>query len=142
MEQQSLPKTVRDLSAHLQVTFVQLLLPCKFCYSFLTTNDKLLFDLFGLQLVYRGGYPYGACQPCLSSCCKIEFLMFYEDTLDGHGVVATTGKSLQEHPVRCVLCAKLLTPSEKDSVVHFGEKVHKVRGRFKAKCGLCRLACI
>ena len=131
--------SVRDLSSALRIPFIDLVVPCNFCLKFLTNAEKLLFDYFDLHLIWRDNFVFACCQCCARHVSLLEFMLYYQESFEVSEVEELLSQPLVNIGLRCVTCTKKLTVSEKLAVVSAGERIHKVRNKFKAKCSLCRL---
>lgn len=132
-------RTVAELSEHLQIPVIDILLPCNYCYRFLSSIEKALFDFSNFLLFWKEGSAYGCCQNCIRHAARIEALCFYERTLLLEDAERETNKLLNDIYVRCSGCLRELSNSEKVTLKALKEPCIIVRGSIRGTCALCRL---
>lgn len=132
-------RSVSRLVERLGIPPEDLLLPCTFCATFLTEEDRLRFDFSGYNLIWRRGNAHGICTPCARVCAALEQIRFYSsEALHAEEVLEKEQKPLNEVQVRCRVCLKPLTLTEKLGAAERGEQFVRVRGVWRARCRLCK----
>ncbi|AEO16195.1 E6 [Canis familiaris papillomavirus 8] len=125
-----------SLAAHIKVPIEDLLLPCVFCGRFLDFHELTAFDYKQLQLTWKGGFPRGCCIPCAKTVSEQECMLFTEVVLTSEEFANQVG-GFASIFVRCRLCLKLLSLTEKVNAILHGEQFLRVRGRWRARCRCC-----
>nr|WKV32422.1 early protein 6 [Canis familiaris papillomavirus type 25] len=128
---------IASLAEHIHVPVVDLLVPCVFCGNFLDLQDLEEFDRKCLQLTWKKGFPHGTCKKCAREVSEKECKIYTEAVLTSAGFVDEIDGGLTSVNVRCRLCLKLLTVSEKEEAVSLGERFFRVRRRWRARCRAC-----
>jgi len=131
------PTTVKGLCEETGAAFVDFLLPCTFCYRFLTNVEKSLFDAWPLELRWKDGCVYGCCQKCIRHCGYLERTCYFQrQLLDSE--VQHLEQNLRECLVRCQGCLKTLNEPEKQRCCT-AKCFDVIRGQVRGYCDLCRL---
>ncbi|ASH99052.1 E6 [Ailuropoda melanoleuca papillomavirus 1] len=131
------PKSVSGLLLLLDLEVADLQLSCIFCKCSLTARDLSTFDRKELHLVWRKGYPFGACGPCLLGAAQVDIWRHFDCSVYGTSVQDICGIALNDLYVRCYGCYKPLTNSEKDLMVEEKKRLHCVRGYWRGLCLMC-----
>lgn len=124
---------------YLHVDLADLCISCFYCLRFLSFLDKVLFNHADLGLYCKDGICYAACQPCIKSTAKLDFLLYYQHFTSTQGAEAVFGGSFPDLQVRCWSCLRQLTRTEKEDVVSRSGDVALVRNGLRARCTLCIL---
>ncbi|AUT11923.1 E6 [Leptonychotes weddellii papillomavirus 4] len=129
--------TVLELAEKLEVPLEDLLVRCLFCQTFLDFASLCHQVYADLQLVWKGREVHGSCVRCARASGTYEVSRFLE--------TSTTGETLREQGVnifteciRCLWCLRRLSLTEKIDLSAFRHPVHKVRGRWRALCRVCK----
>lgn len=130
---------VKTLAEHIGVELEDLLLSCYYCKRWLTLLDKLLYQHSYLCLYEKENLYYGACQGCLRSAARLEFLLGYQSLVSVQAAEEYFGRSFQELLVRCFCCLRILNTSEKNSTIEKGGDVAIVSDQPRALCTLCSI---
>lgn len=109
----SLPTSIKDFAAFLELDLAKIIIHCHFCKKRLTLEDKLSFDVRHHKLIYDGAIPYGACTPCVRRAARKEFDEGLMIPMKLHEVVAYEGKPLTDVVILCVKCLKEMDMIEK-----------------------------
>nr|AYA93994.1 MAG: E6 protein [Human papillomavirus] len=132
------PKTVQELADSLGVPLVDLLLPCKFCGTFLPYIELVSFDYKHLQLIWTTeDFVFGSCSTCLHATAQHEFTTYFETSVTGREIEHFEQKPIGDIPVRCRFCFKLLDLIEKLDICYKDQQFHKVRRNWKGVCRHC-----
>ncbi|AXQ03947.1 E6 [Canine papillomavirus 21] len=131
------PTTVVGLSEALKKQAADVPVPCIFCGGLLTVEDKIRFDFKALCIIWRGDTPYGACIACCKYRARADCVLHAKCTLEGDGVEALCGKSLNCIVVRCTSCLGLLSRREKREACRRHSPFILVRSCWRNTCGDC-----
>ena len=135
----SRPLTVQQLSDKLTVPVVDLLLPCKFCYRFLTYLELREFDYKHLQLIWtEEDFVFACCSGCAYASAQFEFQQFYQITVYGREIEQEEQRPIGQICVRCQYCLKFLDLIEKLDICCLNQPFHKVRNHWKGRCRHCK----
>nr|WMY82289.1 E6 [Enhydra lutris kenyoni papillomavirus 2] len=118
--------------------FCGLLLPCTFCFKFLSNIEKLRFDKTPLNLIWKEGCVYGCCQTCIRNCSAVEQAVHFQQHIKTEKFYKLAEAWCGPYP-RCALCYTHLTRDE-FFVSGFSSTIYQVRGVLRGLCGLCRLS--
>nr|QCQ84420.1 E6 [Human papillomavirus 38] len=133
------PQTVQQLSDKLTVPVEDLLLPCRFCNSFLTYIELREFDYKGLQLIWtREDFVFACCSSCAYASAQYECQQFYELTVFGREIEQVEQQTIGLIVIRCQYCLKCLDLIEKLDICCSHQAFHKVRGNWKGRCRHCK----
>nr|WJJ59260.1 MAG: E6 protein [Hydrurga leptonyx papillomavirus 2] len=126
--------SVLELAQRLDIPLQDILLKCIFCDCFLDLFSLQHQVYANLQLVWRDHHAYGCCLQCARASGRYESARYHQGTVCSSLLgVAFLGKL-----VRCLLCLRQLDCSEKLSVLSDRQSVHRVRGRWRALCRVCK----
>lgn len=135
------PKNIFVLCKDCDVDLEDLRLTCIYCTKELTTSEVLSFALKELDIVWQWQLPHGVCAPCLSRAAKTRELRHWNYSSYGTTVEQETNTPLAQLYMRCYICCKPLCSQEKDYMVYFKERFHKISGEWTGKCCNCRVIC-
>lgn len=133
------PTSVKGLLKLSGAAFVDFLLPCCFCDSFLTNIEKAWFDACPLRIIWKTGNAYGCCFSCIRACSKVERRCYREDRINKTELKKDFGVDIQEAPIRCRHCYKALTLYEKNKCLTNSELFVTRKKHLRGLCDLCRL---
>lgn len=131
------PRTILQLTQHLNIPVEDLLVPCKFCKRFLTLIELLQFDYKNLQLIWHEDLVYGCCCSCAYASAAFEFKNHFEFQVVGKQIEEITQQSIGFINIRCVFCLKNLDLLEKLDNCARHQQFFKVRGNWKGLCRHC-----
>nr|AYA94100.1 MAG: E6 protein [Human papillomavirus] len=129
--------TVLELCNFKNVSLDLLYLPCLFCHTVLSFQDKCAFLIKNLRVVFRSDSAFGCCCRCLKVVAYHEYCKYYRCSADGCVLDVLTGKCLKDLVVRCLCCMKQLEYVEKLQHIDRGEPYHLIRNTWRATCRLC-----
>lgn len=130
------PTSIQQYADLVGISLLDVSLPCKFCEGFLSFLDCVAFDCKGLNVIWRRGIPYGACQVCCSRLARSEFVAYYEGSVSVTEVIFLEQKPLSDIHVRCYSCLQTLSLPEK-IVSGSLSLIHRVRGNWRSICMYC-----
>lgn len=130
---------LRELAEHLGVGIDAVVISCFYCGRYLTHGDRVLFAHAQLQLVCRDGFHQAACQLCIRTLARLDFVSHYEKFISTQEAAELAEKQFTEISVRCYACLRLLNTVEKCDVVSSGGDVAVIKGTFRALCTLCKI---
>ncbi|ADQ85978.1 E6 [Human papillomavirus 134] len=121
-----------------RVTIDRLHLPCLFCHNVLSLGDLYSFMFKDLNVVIRGYRLFACCVNCLLISANYEMQQYYQCTANASTVQCLTRKSLLFLYVRCDVCMKPLSATEKFDCLTKNDEMHLVRSIWRGTCRLCR----
>lgn len=133
------PQTIRSLASSIGVEIEDLLLSCFYCTRWLTVLDKILFAHCELVLHCKEGLYYGACQPCVRSAARVDFLLNYESFISTRRAAEIFGRPFPHLEVRCWSCLRHLNNAEKCDIVCRDGDVAILKDKPRALCTLCTI---
>ncbi|CAA75463.1 E6 protein [Human papillomavirus 77] len=136
------PKNIFLLCRDSGIPFDDLRLLCVFCTKELTTAELAAFTIRELNVVWRGGAPYGACARCLLLYGIERRLKHWEYSYYVDGVEAETKESIDTQQIRCYMCHKPLTKEEKDKHRNEKRRLHRISGHWRGSCLHCWSRCM
>nr|WES10432.1 E6 protein [Rodent papillomavirus] len=134
----SMERTIDTLLQRLGIPRQDLLLPCTFCAKYLTQEELTAFEFSNFNLIWRGGCVFGVCVSCARLCASLDVLQHFGNSLPALDVIAKEGKGLDSISVRCRVCLHRLSFTEKLQAAERSELFAKVRGRWRARCRICK----
>lgn len=132
------PMSIADLARLLDIPVVDLLVPCNFCFNFLTYFELCDFDSKLLTLIWKDDKVFGCCRRCSIASGFFEFQQFYQGSVIGRDIEAVEQKSIFDICVRCHHCLRLLDSIEKLDICGRQQPFHKVRDSWKGLCKFCK----
>ncbi|ANG09005.1 E6 [Human papillomavirus type 195] len=132
------PMSIADLARLLDIPVVDLLVPCNFCFNFLTYFELCDFDNKLLTLIWKDDKVFGCCRRCSIASGFFEFQQFYQGSVIGRDIEAVEQKSIFDICVRCHHCLRLLDSIEKLDICGRQQPFHKVRDNWKGLCKFCK----
>lgn len=137
--QHDMERSITALVQRLGVPEEDLLLPCTFCAKFLSEKEREQFDYCDFNLIWRRGCAHGICTACARMCAVADSLLNLDATCSALEVLEKEGTDLSNIPVRCRVCLKQLLLAEKLAAGERQELFLRVRGRWRARCMLCKI---
>ncbi|AGM37977.1 E6 [Felis catus papillomavirus 3] len=114
-----------------------ILVQCCFCGRWMTERDKIDFDFKKLGLILQNRQLLGACTACCGEKAAADVRANTTCCLEIDGACALSGKSVCALPVRCTVCLKELTLTEKLDCCAARVPLQLVRGVWRGPCRLC-----
>ncbi|CAA52549.1 early protein [human papillomavirus 32] len=134
----SQPSTLYQLCKDFGLTLRNLQICCIWCKNHLTSAEAYAYHFKDLHVVWKKGFPYAACAFCLEFYSKVCALRHYDRSAFWHTVEQETGLLLEEQIIRCAICQKPLSPSEKDHHIYNGRHFRFILNRWTGRCTQCR----
>lgn len=138
----SQPRTLYQLCKEFGLTLRNLQISCIWCKKHLTGAEVLAYHFKDLVVVWRKDFPYAACAFCLEFNSKICALRHYERSAFWYTVEKETGLLLEEQQIRCALCQKPLSQSEKHHHIDTGTRFQFILCQWTGRCTHCRGQCV
>nr|WDS49650.1 MAG: E6 protein [Neophocaena asiaeorientalis asiaeorientalis papillomavirus 3] len=129
--------TIPRLCADFDLTTDELILPCIFCKKTLQAFDIWTNTVRHLKVIWRKGFPYGACRRCLEVLALVEGWRKFEWSAGAATVELHTGKALGDLFMRCMGCFKPMSHLDKITQVEEKRNFTRIGGHWRGICVTC-----
>lgn len=133
------PTKLKELSEFLGISVEEVLITCFYCNRWLTGPEKVLFVHSDLGIYYKDDVYYAACQACIKTACKLDFLVNYQGFISTTEAEILFASRFEDLDVRCWGCLRKLTRTEKVDVVRRRDDVAVIKDQPRSRCTLCLL---
>lgn len=133
------PESISALCSSLGVSYTNLLVPCNFCRTTLTSVECVLFDYAECKLLWKNGIAYAICSYCLRLLAKFEFLVFHRHTTDAAKAEQMLNKPLTEFKLRCVTCLRRFQREEVQQLRDGNCTIFVLGYKLRAQCFMCAM---
>nr|WJJ59282.1 MAG: E6 protein [Arctocephalus gazella papillomavirus 2] len=131
------PRTLPGLLRELGLSLNTVLLSCAFCNDVLSVRELCKFNRKNLCLVWKKGFPFGVCSPCLLLEAQIFFWRHFEYSVCAQTLEKELQGALGELQLRCYSCYTFLDIEDKRRMVAQGRRFHRIQGLWRGICVLC-----
>ncbi|CAA52536.1 early protein, partial [human papillomavirus 27] len=140
-EENPCPRNIFLLCKQYGLELEDLRLLCVYCRRALSDADVLAFAIKELSVVWRKGFPFGACGKCLIAAGKLRQYRHWHYSCYGDTVETETGIPIPQLFMRCYICHKPLSWEEKEALLVGNKRFHNISGRWTGHCMQCGSTC-
>lgn len=131
------PRSLRELMADMGLQYQTILLSCVYCSKTLEVSELVTFSVKDLQIIWRGGFPYGVCAFCLEFYLKIQYIRHYRRSASIKTVEEELQRPVGNLNLRCFVCAIKLHSTDYATMEEQGLNLKYIAGQWRGKCMIC-----
>lgn len=130
---------LKDIADQCGLSLAEFMIPCYYCSRWLTPQDKILYVLSDLLVVWKDDVPLAACQPCIRVSARLDFLFGFTRAIGFNQIGEVCSCDWGSVTIRCLICFRKLNNHERDEIVRKNMTLFVVKDALRSPCSLCRV---